>query len=160
MKKIGLIPNNEDGYFLILATLMILVLLTVLGVAASRTANTEIAVAANEMVYQRNFYMAEGALMEAIDNLASTTDLINNTPSWFESIPGELTEGSVAAYWDTIAEQSSVDDTGNTRFVAGLEGYGQGSLDVDKVTIVAIGVYGRCQRQGVTTIKVGYLKAY
>jgi Tfp pilus assembly protein PilX len=152
--------NNEDGYFLILATLMILVLLTILGVAASRTANTEIAVAANEMVYQRNFYMAEGALMEAIDNLANAADLINDPPSWFESSAGSLTEGNVADYWDTIAAESNVDGTGNTRFVAGLEGYGQGSLDVDKMTIVAIGVYGRCQRKGVTTIKVGYLKAY
>jgi hypothetical protein len=160
MKKVAMNLNNEDGYFLILATLMILVLLTILGVASSRTANTEITVAANEMVYQRNFYMAEGALMEAIDNLANTSDLINNPPPWFESNAGSLTEGNVADYWDTIAEESSVDDTGNTRFVAGLEGYGQGSLDVDKITIVAIGVYGRCQRNGVTTIKVGYLKAY
>ena len=160
MKKATLNLNNEDGYFLILATLMILVLLTILGVAASRTANTEITVAANEMVYQRNFYMAEGALMEAIDKLANSTDLINSTPTWFVSDVGSLTEGNVADYWNTIAEQSSVDDTGNTRFVAGLEGYGQGSLDVDKMTIVAIGVYGRCQRKGLTTIKVGYLKAY
>ena len=74
MKKIAMNLNNEDGYFLILATLMILVLLTILGVAASRTANTEITVAANEMVYQRNFYMAEGALMEAIDGLERLTE--------------------------------------------------------------------------------------
>jgi Tfp pilus assembly protein PilX len=140
--KIAFILNNEDGYFMIMATLMILVLLTILGVAASRTANTEIAVSANEMVYQRNFYMAEGALIEAIDILANSTDLADNPP-------------------DTTAEESSVDDTGNTRFLAGVEGYGGGgSLDVDKPTVKAIGVYGRCQRNGVTTIKVGYLKVY
>ena len=160
MIKVAMNLNNQDGYFLILATLMILVLLTILGVAASRTSNTEITLAANEMVYQRNFYMAEGALMEAIDNLASTNDLLNDPPPWFESSAGDLTEESVAEYWDTIAEESSVDDTGNTRFVAGLEGYGQGSLDVDKMTIVAIGVYGRCQRKGETTVKVGFLKAH
>ena len=160
MIKVAMNLNNQDGYFLILATLMILVLLTILGVAASRTSNTEITLAANEMVYQRNFYMAEGALMEAIDNLASTNDLLNDPPPWFESSAGDLTEENVAEYWDTIAEESSVDDTGNTRFVAGLEGYGQGSLDVDKMTIVAIGVYGRCQRKGETTVKVGFLKAH
>ncbi len=160
MLKTAMNPNTQDGYFLILATLMILVLLTILGIAASRTSNTEITVAANELVYQRNFYMAEGALMEAIDNLANTEDLINDPPPWFESSAGELTEENLADYWDTIAEESTVDDTGNTRFVAGLEGYGQGSLDVDKMTIVAIGVYGRCQRKGETTVKVGYLKAY
>lgn len=160
MKKVWPNLNNEDGYFLILATLMILVLLTILGVSASRTANTEITVAANEMVYQRNFYMAEGALMEAIDALANHPNLINLPPTWFEPAVGSLTEDTVADYWKTIAQESLVDDTGNTRYVAGLEGYGQGSLDVDKMTIVSIGVYGRCQRNGVTTIKVGYLKAY
>ena len=146
---------------MILATLMILVLLTILGVAASRTANTEIAVAANEMVYQRNFYMAEGALIEAIDILANSTDLAANPPDWYEPGAGNLTEATVATYWDTVAQESNVDDTGNTRFVAGVEGYGAGgSLDVDKPTVKSIGVYGRCQRNGVTTIKVGYLKVY
>ena len=155
------ILNNEDGYFLILATVMILVLLTILGVAASRTANTEIAVSTNEMVYQRNFYLAEGALVEAIDNLANSTDLAVNPPDWFEQNPGDLTESSVHTYWDTTAQESNVDATGNTRFVAGVEGYGAGgSLDVDKPAVKAIGVYGRCQRNGVTTIKVGYLKIY
>ena len=160
MKKITTNLNNEDGYFLILATLMILVLLTILGVSASRTANTEITVAANEMVYQRNFYLAEGALMEAVDGLANHSSLMTLPPDWFETGVGKLTEDNVAEYWDTIAQESSIDDTGNTRFVAGLEGLGQGSLDVTKMTIVALGVYGRCQRNGVTTIKVGYLKAY
>jgi len=161
MKKVATILNNEDGYFLILATLMILVLLTILGVAASRTANTEIAVSANEMVYQRNFYMAEGALIEAIDILANSTDLAGNPPDWFEVDAGSLTEENVHEYWDTTAEESSVDDTGNTRFLAGVEGYGGGgSLDVDKPAVKSIGVYGRCQRNGVTTIKVGYLKVY
>jgi Tfp pilus assembly protein PilX len=159
--KIAFNLNNEDGYFLILATLMILVLLTILGVAASRTSNTEIMVSANEMVYQRNFYMAEGALIEAIDILANSTDLADNPPDWFEPDAGNLTEANVDTYWDTTAEESSVDDTGNTRFLAGVEGYGGGgSLDVDKPTVKAIGVYGRCQRNGVTTIKVGYLKVY
>ena len=160
MKKVMTNVNNEDGYFLILATLMILVLLTILGVSASRTANTEITVAANEMVYQRNFYLAEGALMEAIDGLANTPSLMNSPPTWFDSGVGNLREDNVAEYWDTIAQESSIDDTGNTRFVAGLEGLGPGSLDVTKMTIVALGVYGRCQRNGVTTVKVGYLKAY
>jgi len=45
MEKIATILNNEDGYFLILATLMIMV-----WGSASRTANTKVTVAANEMV--------------------------------------------------------------------------------------------------------------
>ena len=161
MKKIATILNNEKGYFLISATLMILVLLTILGVAASRTANTEITVAANEMVYQRNFYLAEGALMEAIDVLANTTDLADNPPSWIDTDAGALTENNVHTYWDTSAWNSTVDVSGDTRFVAAVEKFGAGSsLDVDKPVVRAIGVYGRCERNGVTMIKVGYLKVY
>ncbi len=161
MKKIALILNNEDGYFLILATLMILVLLTIMGVAASRTASTEITVAANEMVYQRNFYLAEGALMEAVDILSNSTDLAENPPDWYETVAGVLTEANVQDYWDAGAEISTVDDSGNTRFVAGVEGAGAGSsLGVNSPTVRAIGVYGRCEQNGVTMIKVGYLKVY
>ncbi len=91
MKKVMThLNHNEDGYFLILATLMILVLLTILGVSASRTANTEIMVAANEMVYQRNFYLAEGALMEAIDGLANNPSLMTTPPDWFDPGVGNL----------------------------------------------------------------------
>ena len=78
MMKAAMPLRNEDGYFLILATLMILTLLTILGIAASRTANTEIAVASNEIVYQRNFYRAEGAAIEAIDRLVNAIDLKDN----------------------------------------------------------------------------------
>ena len=159
MKKIAMILNNEDGYFLILATLMVLVLLTIMGVAASRTATTEITVAANEMVYQRNFYLAEGALMEAVDILSNSADLADNPPDWFVTAPGVLREANVQDYWESNAEISTVDDSGNTRFVAGVENVG-GSLDIDKATVATIGVYGRCERNGVTMIKVGYLKVY
>ena len=115
----------------------------------------------SQLLYHRNFYMAEGALIEAIDILANSTDLAANPPDWYEPDAGNLTEANVVAYWDTVAQESSVDDTGNTRFVAGVEGYGAGgSLDVDKPTVKSIGVYGRCQRNGVTMIKVGYLKVY
>ena len=98
--------------------------------------------------------------MEAIDGLANNPSLMSSPPSWFDSGVGNLSEDTVAEYWDTIAQESSVDDTGNTRYVAGLEGLPQGSVDVTKMTIIKLGVYGRCQRNGVTTIKVGYLKAY
>ena len=161
MKKIATILNNEDGYFLIMATLMILVLLTIMGVAASRTANTEVTVAANEVVYQRNFYLAEGALMEAIDILANTTNLADNPPSWLVTSAGALTEDNVHTYWDTGAWNSTVDASGDTRFVAAVENVAAGSsLDVDKSTVRVIGIYGRCERNGVAMISAGYLTVY
>jgi Tfp pilus assembly protein PilX len=159
MKKFAIPLNNQDGYFLILATLMILVLLTIMGVAASRTAITEVTTASNEMVYQRNFYLAEGALMEAVDILSNSADLTEDSPDWMLTVPGELTEDNVQDYWESTAEISGVDDSGSTRFVASIEDI-SGSLDIDKSTVAAIGVYGRCERNGVTMIKAGFLKVY
>jgi hypothetical protein len=153
--------KNEDGYLMILATLMILVLLTILGVAASRTANTELAVAANEMVYQRNFYLAEGAALQAVDILTHQNDLKDNPSDWFDTVPGAMTENNVDAYWDEAGISDTLDTTGNTRYVAGVENAALGSsLDMDKPRVYSIGVYGRCQRNGVTMVKVGYLKVY
>jgi hypothetical protein len=162
MMKPNSLLNTEDGYFLILATLMILVLLTILGVAASRTANTEMAIAANEVVYQQNFYRAEGAAIQAVDILANTSDLRNNPPAWFEMSPGSLTDDNVkSAYWDVAEQALTLDDTGNTRYVAGLEFIQPGSsLDMDRPQAWSIAVYGRCERNGLTTIRIGYVTAF
>jgi hypothetical protein len=157
------VVNNEDGYLLIMATLMILVLLTILGIAASRTANTEVTVAGNELVYQRNFYLAEGAVMEAVEELIRDSDLHDGTPSWLNTTPAAVTEVSVGSFWDGAGISDDLDETGNTRYVAGLEANpvaAGGSLDMDKPRVYSLGVYGRCQRGGVATIKVGYIKVY
>jgi Tfp pilus assembly protein PilX len=61
--------KNEQGYFLILATIMLLALLTIISIAASNTASTEVQIAGNDTLYQRNLYLAEGAAMEAVDRL-------------------------------------------------------------------------------------------
>jgi hypothetical protein len=45
--------------------------------------------------------------------------------------------------------------------VGGVEAMGRGySLDMEKVTVHTIGIYGRCQKHGKTMIKVGYLALY
>jgi len=154
------ILKNEEGYFLILATVMILALLTILGITASRTANTEIAVSVNELIYQRNFYLAEGAAMEAVDHLTNAADLHNKPPAWLDTVPGAMAQDNLDAYWEG-AGIAAIDPTGNTRFVAGIEGNGAGSsLDVDKTAVHAVGIYGRCEKSGVTVIKLGYLATY
>ena len=61
--------NNERGYFLIISTIMLLALITIISIAASNTARTEVQTAGNDLTYQRNLYLAEGAAMEAVDQL-------------------------------------------------------------------------------------------
>jgi Tfp pilus assembly protein PilX len=161
MIKAALILKNEDGYFLILATLMILVLLTILGIASSRTANTEIIVAGNEIIYQRNFYRAEGAAIQAMEILANTPDLKDNPPDWLELAVGALKDSTTETYWDDAGIATTLDPTGNTRYIAGLDYLALGtSMDMAKPKAFAINVYGLCQTQGNAMIKVGYRKIF
>jgi hypothetical protein len=59
MKDISLL-KNEDGSVMIVA-LILLVLLTVLGIAAIQTSSTEVQIAANDNSYLLAFYSAEAA---------------------------------------------------------------------------------------------------
>ena len=160
--------QNENGYMAILASLMILALLTILGVAASKSANTEVLMSGNEIRYQRNFYRAEGAAMEATDILQNAANLAENLPVWIEPFIGKLTLDNVSDYWDnstpdgdTVIPQPSSVDANHTLFLAGSESIGSGeSLDASKPTVHSMAIYGRCEWDGVTTIKVGYKIAY
>ncbi len=71
---------SEDGYMALFAALVLLVLVSIIGISASRVANTEIGMARNEVIYHRNFFLAEGAAMEAADRLANTADLTRPSP--------------------------------------------------------------------------------
>jgi hypothetical protein len=52
---------NEKGNVTVIA-LMMLSVLTLLGIVASRTATTDIQIAGNVIPYKRNFYIAEGGI--------------------------------------------------------------------------------------------------
>ena len=67
MKPISLLKNEQGAVLLV--SLLILVLLTITGIASMRVSNTEVRIAGHETVYQRNFYRAEGATLEAMDLL-------------------------------------------------------------------------------------------
>jgi len=80
--------KNENGYLAIIGALVILSLITVISISASRVANTEVSMARNEVVYQRNFYLAEGAALEAADHLTQYGNLRENTQAWMEMVTG------------------------------------------------------------------------
>ena len=160
--------TDEDGYMAILATMMILALLTIIGAAASRTANTEVLMAGHEIRYQRNFYRAEGAAMEAADILHHATGLADKLPAWIDPVVGNLTIERLREYWDNDASRGDAVipaaaqlDKDHTLFVAATEGIAPGgSLGMDTPTVHALAIYGRCQWDGVAIVKVGYLVAY
>jgi hypothetical protein len=156
--------KSEDGYVALFAALVLLVLISIIGISASRVANTEISMARNELIYQRNFFLAEGAAMEATDRLANTDDLKNNMPNWMETAAGALDYTNLRAYFSHAhapVPQASELDLNRTLYVGGVDGTAPGEgLDPDRPKIRAISVYGRCEWDGVSIIKIGYRTAY
>ena len=72
--------HHESGSVLVIALIMI-VLLTIIGISASRTSEIEIMIAGNERVAKENFYLAEGAVRRAV-MVMENADLNNNPPDW------------------------------------------------------------------------------
>jgi len=60
MHKIIIQIKKETGNVSVVA-LMILVILTLIGISASRTSNTDIIIARNQIPYKKDFYIAQGA---------------------------------------------------------------------------------------------------
>jgi hypothetical protein len=139
--------------------MMLLALLTMISIAASNTARTEVQIAGNDLTYQRNLYLAEGAAMEAVDRLEN--DLKPRELGFV--VPGlrSIDDQNYVDHWDSEAQNATFDATGKTRFVAGYEGTPAGySLGIGKPRVHGFAVYGRTEKQGVTTIKVGYRKVF
>ncbi len=153
--------RNENGYFLIVSTMMLLALLTIISIAASNTARTEVQTAGNDLTYQRNLYLAEGATMEAVDQL-------QNDPNprglpFVEAGLKVIDDKNFADNWEANSQAvtTTMDSSGKTRFRVGYEGTPAGhSLGMGKSRVHAFAVYGRTEKQGVTTIKVGYRRAF
>ena len=153
--------KNEQGYFLILSTLMLLALLTIISIAATNTANTEVQIAGNDTVYQRNFYLAEGAAMEAVDELQN--DPNPRSLPFVESGIKAIDDNNFTDNWESKSQavNTALDPSGKTRFRVGYEGTPAGySLGMGKPRVHGFAVYGRTEKQGITTIKVGYRKAF
>jgi Tfp pilus assembly protein PilX len=160
--------QSEEGYIALFAALVLLVLLSIIGISASRIASTEITMVRNELIYQRNFFLAEGAAMEAADRLANTADLKDHMPVWMETAHGTLDYANLRTYFShatdpfaTVIPQASELDLTRTLYVGGIDGTAPGEgLDPDRPKIHAISVYGRCEWDGVSIIKIGYRAAY
>jgi Tfp pilus assembly protein PilX len=161
MEKLIKPLENEQGYFLILATIMLLALLTIISIAATHTASTEVQIAGNDTLYQRNFYLAEGAAMEAIDRLQN--DPNPRGLSFVESGIQVIDDDNFTDDWETKSQAitATMDASGKTRFRVGYEGTPAGhSLGIGRARLHGFVVYGRTEKQGVTTIKIGYRKAF
>jgi len=146
---------------------MLLALLTIISVAASKTANTEIRIAANEYVYQRCFYNAEGAIMEVVDLLEGSASALKNPPPWMGIDEEVINDNTVFTFWqdskkkDGVVPQASTIDPKNTEFLSVHHGIPSGSsLDMSKPAKHIFSIYGRSKNKSLVMLKIGYAKVY
>ena len=161
------ILKNEQGALMIIISVMLLALLTIISVAASKTANTEISIAANEYVYQRCFYNAEGAILEAVDLLEGSATSLKNPPPWMSLDEEVINDSTVFIFWedsekmDGVVPQVSAIDSQNTDYLSVHHGIPSGnSLDMSKPAKHTFSIYGRSKSKGLVMLKIGFAKVY
>ena len=180
------LTDPEEGSVLIIALIMI-VLLTIIGISASKTSEIEIMIAGNERVAKENFYLAEGSVRRSV-MILENTDLKNSAPYWLltDDVPGDgLTEfktgGSTlpasvgaanilavedqisgATNWTDTFSQSLADMNGDARCIALKKGLaGQTSAKATGPLPYDHVVYGKSDyKGGLGLVAVGYRKAY
>lgn len=172
LPKTTSILKNEEGV-VIIAALLILVLLTIIGIASTNISNTEVRIAAHEAIHQQNFYRAEGATLQAIDTMEGLANPETEDPplAWMtqteassESLldSGNLYDGT---FWESGSGDATPEAStfSNTRFVVVSGGIVEGeSLDMGSTKIHSYTIYGRSAppNRGSVTVEVGYLKAF
>lgn len=168
MRQTTSILKNENGAVVIVAAILVLALLTIIGIASLNISNTEVRIAAQESVYLRNFYNAEGATMETIELLENISNPKSAGLSWLDPNIGGITGADILnkAFWQSgngsVTPQQSA-ALADTRFLAVSEGVVSGtSLAMSSSKVHAYTIYGRAAppNRGETIIQIGYLKAF
>ena len=163
------ILKNEQGALMIITSVMLLALLTIISVAASKTANTEISIAANEYVYQRCFYNAEGAIMEVVDLLEGSSNTLETPPPWMSLDEDDINDSTVFTFWQNtgneegngVVPQASVVDPHHTEYIGVHHGIPSGnSLDMSKPAKHIFSIYSRSKSKSLVMLKIGYAKIY
>ena len=154
--------QNEHGAVLY-GVLMVLLLLTIIGVASTKVSNTEVQISSNELIYQQNFYRAEGAAMEAAELLEAESNPSETPPTWLANVPYEVTESEIRIWAFGGSPAPRVSALADTSLIALSEGIVRGSsLDLESSKVHSYAIYGHSAppRKGATTVQIGYLKAF
>jgi hypothetical protein len=168
MKNPGAFFKNDDGAMMIILSVMVLALLTIISISALKTANTEVKIAANEYMHQHNFYHAEAAAIEAVDQLEALEEISEGSINWMMTRTGITNfDDQVFSFWkaekepgDAIPNGASL-GRGHAEWMAVHHGALSGSsLDMSKPTKHVFSIYGKSSNKGLVMIRLGYTKAY
>ena len=111
----GYTINNENGFVLVAALLMVAIV-TVIGIAATRTSETEIRISVNEREYVNDFYNTEGTLIDTLERSSTwlTGDLLTEpenaapTPEDVD-IDGDGTNDATVEIRGVVDDQAKAD---------------------------------------------------
>ncbi len=168
-KKIS--ADNEEGFILVICLLVMLVL-TVIGIAATNNTTVELQVAGNEKIYITGFYLAEAASYEGAQRLENEPDpdnmkaprtsfrwlfgsekrddLLDNDDEWDnnDGLDSGLTGG------DSIVRLTGLD-------FGVIKGGKGSSLKMTSTSVYGFALMGRSEmRNSKKIIEVGYKKRY
>ena len=169
MRNPGTYMNKDDGAMMILMSMMLLALLTIISIAASKTALTEIKIAGNEYLYQHNFYCAEGAAIETVDNLEALESVNVDEIGWLMNESEKVNKDTdLYAYWTDVKRDKGEASPGgasvcaeHTELMTVHHGVLAGSsLDMSKPTKHIYSIYAQSHDRGLVLIKIGYTKAF
>jgi hypothetical protein len=154
--------RNQHGAVLY-GVLMVLLLLTIIGIASTKVSNTEVQISGNELAYQQNFYRAEGAAMEAAEMLETVADLSASPPTWLNNVVHNVTDSQIRSWSFGGSPTPFASVLSDTSLIALSQGIVRGSsLDLESSKVHGYAIYGRSapSRRGATTVGIGYQKAF
>ena len=167
MKKLALI--KEDQGTILPIALVLLLLLTMIGIAATMTSEVEIRIAGNELAYKQNLYYAEGSAMTGVQMLENEPDTSQLSTLSFPWLHGSLPNPNIASdiNWDpdnNNANEALPGEPGYNGYLAVYQGIDPGgSLDIggSTTTLHKYVIYGRsAQKNGEAIIEVGYKRRF
>ncbi len=156
-------PFKGDGGTILPIALVLLLLLTMIGIAATMTSEVEIRIAGNELTYKQNLYFAEGSAMTGVQELENEPDtsLKDLSLPWLHASLPNSTITSVTNW--ILAEDLKLDE-GEGWYLAVYQGIDPGgSLDIGGTTstLHKYTIYGRSRRDnGEAIIEVGYKRRF
>lgn len=184
MKRISIDSLKNDRGSIMLVVLLILSLVTVLGMASSKTTFIEMQISSNQEIYKDNFFQADGAINEGTQVFANIgDDMANTPPAWMQQqttllLPPVTDSASQAneaaavvndAIWNQDANTDGVlDNTYSSVAFPGAQvmsvhrGIAPGSsLDVGSARLHIFEFYSRSQlNNGNVILKAGYRQPF
>jgi type II secretory pathway pseudopilin PulG len=194
LKKIRIWPkatpilNNEEGA-VIIAALMVLVLLTIIGIASTNVSNTEVKIATHELIHQQNLYQAEGATLLALVEMEKLDNPKLTDPTWLwqstdaDSVftvfepemaynddlwNGDAFEYEVEGTMTTVMPDSTPETVAgelfsDSRYFVVYRGVlPKEPLEIGVTKRYRFDIYGRCapRNRGAVAVEIGYIKAF